>query len=53
MTGIAGVPCTLKEAEEELKRRSVKAVVPREERKGFYRMYTENARSAMQGGGLE
>ena len=53
MTGIHGVPCSVEEATEELKKRSAKGIIPSEPRKGFYRMYTQNARSAMQGGGLE
>ena len=53
MTGIHGVPCTVEEATAELAKRSEKGIIPRKPRKGFYRMYTENARSAMQGGGLE
>ena len=47
------VPCTIEEATAELAKRSEKGIIPREPRKGFYRMYTQNARSAMQGGGLE
>ena len=53
MTGIHGVPCSVEEATEELKKRSAKGIIPCEPRKGFYKMYTQNARSAMQGGGLE
>lgn len=53
VTGIAGVPCTPKEAEAALAERAAKGIIPREPRKGFYRMYTSFARSAMQGGGLE
>ena len=53
LTGIKGVPCTPEEAAAVLAERSKAGVIPREPRKGFYRMYTENARSAMQGGGLE
>ena len=53
VTGIAGVPCTPKEAEAALAERAAKGIIPREPRKGFYRMYTSYARSAMQGGGLE
>lgn len=53
VTGIAGVPCSAKEAAEVLARRSEAGIIEREPRKGFYRMYTQNARSAMQGGGLE
>ena len=36
-----------------LAERAKKGIIPREPRKGFYRIYTENANSAMQGGGLE
>ncbi len=53
VTGIAGKPCSVEEATEVLKQRSAKGVIPREPRKGFYKLYTSNARSAMQGGGLE
>ena len=53
LTGIHGVPCTVEEATAELAKRAEKGIIPREPRKGFYRMYTEHARSAMQGGGLE
>ena len=53
MTGIHGVPCTAEEAAAELAKRSAKGIIPREPRKGFYKMYTTHARSAMQGGGLE
>ncbi len=54
VTGIAGVPCTPEEAAKVLHDRMAKgSVIPREPRKGFYRMYTQNARSAMEGGGLE
>ena len=41
------------EAEAALAERAAKGIIPREPRKGFYRMYTSYARSAMQGGGLE
>lgn len=53
MTGIHGKPCTAEEAAEELKKRSVRGVIPRQPRKGFYKIYTEYARSGMEGGGLE
>ena len=45
--------CTPEEAAVVLAERAKAGIIPREPRKGFYRMYTENARSAMQGGGLE
>lgn len=53
VTGIAGKPCTPEEAAKVLAKRAEKGIIPREPRKGFYRMYTKYARSAMQGGGLE
>lgn len=54
VTGIDGVPCSAEEAARVLQERSqTDSIVPREPRKGFYRMYTQNARSAMEGGGLE
>ena len=53
MTGIHGVPCSIEEAAKVLGERSKKGIIPREPRKGFYKMYTTHARSAMQGGGLE
>ena len=53
VTGIAGKPCTTEEAAKVLAKRAEKGIIPREPRKGFYRMYTKYARSAMQGGGLE
>ena len=46
-------PAKLTEAKAELDRRSAAGIIPREPRKGFYRLYTQQARSAMQGGGLE
>ena len=53
LTGIHGKPCTPEEAAAVLAERAKAGIIPREARKGFYRMYTQNARSAMQGGGLE
>ena len=53
LTGLHGKPCTPEEAAAALAERAKKGIIPREPRKGFYRIYTENANSAMQGGGLE
>lgn len=53
LTGIHGVPCTIEEATKVLKERSKAGIVPREPRKGFYKLYTEHATSAMKGAGLE
>ena len=53
VTGIQGIPCSKEEAAKVLEERAEKGIVPRPVRKGFFRMYTENARSAMEGGGLE
>ena len=53
LTGIHGVPCTVEEATKVLEERSKAGIVPREPRKGFYKMYTDHAASAMKGAGLE
>ena len=53
VTGIHGVPCTPEEAAAVLAERSKAGVIPREPRKGFYKLYTEHAASAMKGAGLE
>ena len=53
MTGIHGVPCTVEEATAELAKRAEKGILPREKRKGFYKLYTDRALSAMKGAGLE
>lgn len=53
VTGIHGVPCSIAEAAAVLEERSRAGVKKREVRKGFFRRYTENAKSAMQGAGLE
>ena len=53
VTGIHGVPCSIEQAAAVLAERSKAGVKKREARKGLYRRYTEHARSAMQGAGLE
>lgn len=53
MTGIHGVPCTVEEATAALAKRSEAGIIPREKRKGFYKLYTDNALSAMKGAGFE
>jgi dihydroxy-acid dehydratase len=53
MTGIHGKPCLIEEATAVLKERSKAGILPREPRKGFYKLYTEHAISAMKGAGLE
>ena len=53
MTGIHGVPCTVEEATAELAKRAEKGILAREKRKGFYKLYTDHALSAMKGAGLE
>ena len=53
LTGIHGVPCTLEEADKVLAERAKAGIIPREPRKGFYKLYTDHALSAMQGAGLE
>lgn len=53
LTGIHGVPCTAEEAARTLEERSKAGILPREPRKGFYKLYTDHALSAMKGAGLE
>ena len=53
VTGIHGVPCSIEEATAVLAERSKAGIIPREPRKGFYKLYTEHAASAMKGAGLE
>ena len=53
VTGIHGVPCSIEEATKVLEERSKKGIIPREPRKGFYKLYTDRALSAMKGAGLE
>lgn len=53
LTGIHGVPCTIEEAAKVLEERSKAGILPREKRKGFYKLYTDHAISAMKGAGLE
>lgn len=51
--GINGKEMTPEEAAEILAERSKKGPIPRPQRKGFFRRYTENALSAMKGAGLD
>lgn len=53
VTGIHGVPCSTEQAAAVLAERSKAGIKKREPRRGLYRRYTEHARSAMQGAGLE
>lgn len=53
VTGIHGVPCSIEEATKVLEERSKAGILPREKRKGFYKLYTDHAISAMKGAGLE
>lgn len=53
VTGIHGVPCTTEEAAKVLAERAKAGILPREKRKGFYKLYTDHAISAMKGAGLE
>jgi len=54
LTGIHGVPCTAEEASKVLAERAAAGgVIPREPRKGFYKLYTDHAVSAMKGAGME
>ena len=53
LTGIHGVPCSVEEATKVLAERSKAGIIPREPRKGFYKLYTDHALSAMKGAGLE
>lgn len=51
--GINGKEVTPEEAAAVLAERSKKGVIERPKRKGFYKRYTEHARSAMEGAGLD
>ena len=53
LTGIHGKPCTVEEATKVLEERAKAGILPREKRKGFYKLYTDHALSAMKGAGLE
>ncbi|WP_312159313.1 dihydroxy-acid dehydratase [Oscillibacter sp.] len=53
VTGIHGVPCSIEQATKVLEERSKAGILPREKRKGFYKLYTDHAISAMKGAGLE
>ena len=53
LTGIHGVPCSVEEATKVLAERAKAGILPREPRKGFYKLYTDHALSAMKGAGLE
>ena len=53
LTGLHGVPCTAEEAAAALAERAKSGVRPREKRRGFYKLYTDHALSAMEGAGLE
>ena len=53
LTGIHGVPCSVEEASKVLAERAKAGILPREPRKGFYKLYTDHALSAMKGAGLE
>ena len=50
---IHGVPCSVEEASKVLAERAKAGILPREPRKGFYKLYTDHALSAMKGAGLE
>ena len=43
----------MEEATKVLEERSKAGIIPREHRKGFYKLYTDHALSAMKGAGLE
>ena len=47
------IPCSVEEATKVLEERSKAGIIPREPRKGFYKLYTDHALSAMKGAGLE
>lgn len=51
VVGIQGVEMTSEEVKAVLEERSQKGVIPRPERKGLFRRYTQSARSAMEGAG--
>lgn len=46
-------PARWKRLRAELAKRAEKGILPREKRKGFYKLYTDHALSAMKGAGLE
>ncbi len=52
LTGIHGKPVSPAEADAELARRAKAGIPPRPKRRGFYKLYTDHALSAMKGGGL-
>lgn len=51
--GVNGKPCSAEEFDRILNARARTKTHPQEKRRGFYKRYTENALSAMQGAGLE
>lgn len=53
LTGIHGVPCSPEEGAAVLAERAKAGILPREARKGFFKLYTDHAVSAMKGAGLE
>ena len=53
LVGVQGKPVSEEEARKILEERSARGILPRPKRKGFFRRYTEHARSAMQGAGLD
>ncbi len=53
LVGVQGKPVSGEEAQKILEERSIRGILPRPKRKGFFRRYTEHARSAMQGAGLD
>ena len=53
MTGVHGEPCSVEEAARVLAERAKAGIQTKEKRKGFYKMYTDHALSAMKGAGLE
>ena len=53
LVGVQGKPVSEEEARKILEERSTRGILPRPKRKGFFRRYTEHARSAMQGAGLD
>lgn len=54
ITGIHGVPMTPEEVERVLRERTEKGgILPRPERKGIFKRYTQHALSAMKGAGFE
>ena len=53
LVGVQGTPVSEEEARKILEERSTRGILPRPKRKGFFRRYTEHARSAMQGAGLD